>query len=79
MSDHLVALRLQSTLSQQNYEDAELACAEEERLRSLVVKSEFNQRYAQSLDQRGGEGQGLITIKLLPSLAFLSKLVSAIK
>lgn len=59
MSDHLVALRLQSTLSQQNYEDAELACAEEERLRSLAVKSEFNQRYVQSLGQRGRDRSGI--------------------
>ena len=59
MSDHLMALRLQSTRGQQTYEDAELARAEEERLRSLAVQSEFDRRYAQSLGQRGRDRSGI--------------------
>ncbi|KAL7546994.1 hypothetical protein ACHAWF_010310 [Thalassiosira exigua] len=50
ISDHIMALRLQATWGQQTYEDAELARCEEERLRQLAVQSEFDRRYAQTLD-----------------------------
>ena len=52
LSDHLLALRLQSFGGQQVYKDAELARNENERLRQLAVQSEFDARYARSLDQR---------------------------
>ena len=51
ISDHLMALRLQSSGGQQTYEDAELALSEENRLRQLAIQSEFDMRYAQSLDR----------------------------
>lgn len=58
ISDHMIALRMQSTGSQQTYEDAELARAEGDRLRQLNIQCEFDRRYAQSLDRRGMERPG---------------------
>ena len=60
ISDHMMALRLQSDGTQQTYEDAELARAEENRLRQLSIQCEFDHRYAQSLDldRRGMERPG---------------------
>lgn len=55
ISDHLMALRLQSSGSQQTYEDAELARTEEDRLRQLSIQCEFDRRYAQTFDRRGVE------------------------
>lgn len=54
ISDHLMALSLQSGWGQQTYEDAELARSEEDRLRQLAVQSEFDRRYAQSLSRGRG-------------------------
>ena len=58
ISDHMMALRLQSSGSQQTYEDAGLARAEEDRLRQLSIQCEFDRRYAQSFDRRGVERPG---------------------
>ena len=58
VSDHMMALRLQSIGTQQTYEDAELARAEGERLRQLNIQCEFDRLYTQSLDQRGLERPG---------------------
>ena len=52
LEDHLVALKMQSAAGMQTYEDAELARTEEERLRQLAIQSEFDHRYALSLDGR---------------------------
>ena len=58
ISDHMIALRMQSIGSQQLYEDAGLARAEGDRLRQLNIQCEFDRRYAQSLDRRGMERPG---------------------
>lgn len=58
ISDHIIALRMQSIGSQQIYEDAELARTEGDRLQQLNIKCEFDRRYAQSLDGRGMERPG---------------------
>jgi hypothetical protein len=54
-----MALNLQSDGGQQAYEDAELARTEQERLRQLSIQSEFDRRYAHSLDRNGNERPGL--------------------
>jgi hypothetical protein len=59
ISDHLVAIGLQSNGSQQIYEDAELARVEQDRLRQLSIQSEFDRRYAHSLDRNGNERPGV--------------------
>ena len=59
ISDRLVALGLQSNGSQQTYEDAELARAEQDRLRQLSIQSEFDRQYAHSLDRNGNERPGV--------------------
>jgi hypothetical protein len=59
ISDRLMALSLQSNVSQQTYEDAEFAHAEQDRLRQLGIQSEFDQRYARSLDRNGNERPGI--------------------
>ena len=59
ISDHMMALRIQSFGTQQTYEDAELARAEGDRIRQLSIQCEFDQRYAQSLDRRGMERPGV--------------------
>jgi|SaaInl74LU_5_DNA_1037368.scaffolds.fasta_scaffold24998_2 hypothetical protein len=58
ISDHMMALRIQSFGTQQTYEDTELARAEGDRIRQLSIQCEFDHRYAQSLDRRGMERPG---------------------
>ncbi|KAL7541102.1 hypothetical protein ACHAXR_010627 [Thalassiosira sp. AJA248-18] len=58
ISDHIMALHLQSTWGTQTHTDAELARSEEDRLRNLAVQSEFDRRYAQSLNMQGGRQAG---------------------
>jgi len=50
ISDHLVALRLHSSSGQQFYEDKQFAQDESERYNQLAIQSEFDRRYAQSLE-----------------------------
>jgi hypothetical protein len=59
ITDRIMALNLQYDGSQQAYEDAELARAEQERLRQLSIQSEFDRRYVHSLDRNGNERPGL--------------------
>jgi hypothetical protein len=59
ISDRLVALGLQSNGSQQTYEDAELARAEQDRLRQISIQSEFDRQYAHSLDRNGNVRPGV--------------------
>ena len=58
LSDRLMALSLESTGSQQTYEDSERARAEQDRLRQLRIQFEFDKRYALSLDRNGNERRG---------------------
>ena len=59
ISDRLMALSLQTNVNQQTYEDAEFARTEQDRLRQLSIQSEFDQRYARSLDRNGNERPGI--------------------
>ncbi|GKY99816.1 hypothetical protein MPSEU_000935400 [Mayamaea pseudoterrestris] len=54
VQDHLLALKLQRELagSQEDYEYAEYARAEQHRLQQLAIQSEFDHRYAATLEGR---------------------------
>ncbi|EJK72401.1 hypothetical protein THAOC_06074 [Thalassiosira oceanica] len=50
ISDHLFALRLHSSNGQQFYEDKQFAQDESERYNQLAIQSQFDRRYAESLE-----------------------------
>jgi hypothetical protein len=58
ISDRLMALHLQSNGSQQTYEDAEIAHAEQDRVQQLNIQFEFDRLYAHPLDQNGHKRTG---------------------